>query len=106
MTWLKPYAVNVMITQKSHQNLANIFKISISQEVRNTYFKGAFCWLKILIHMFEMKQYGCFVGIKQMLQFGMVEMVLRIEISKLRASSDSCKDIFKRSLEVITRLCL
>ena len=40
---------NVMITQKSHQNLANIFKISISQEIRNTYFKGAFCWLKILI---------------------------------------------------------
>ena len=65
MTWLKSYAVNVMITQKSHQNLANIFKISIPQEVRNTYFKGAFCWLKILVIQFEMKQYGCFVGIKR-----------------------------------------
>ena len=41
-----------------------------------------------------------------MLQFGMVEAVLRTDMSKLGASSDSCEDIFKRSLEVVTRLCL
>ena len=38
--------------------------------------------------------------------FGMVEAVLRTNMSKLGASSDSCEDIFKRSLEVVTRLCL
>ena len=41
-----------------------------------------------------------------MLQFGMVEAVLRTDMSKLGASSDSCEDMFKRSLEVVTRLCL
>ena len=41
-----------------------------------------------------------------MLQFGMVEAVLRTDMSKLGASSDSCEDIVKRSLEVVMRLCL
>ena len=41
-----------------------------------------------------------------MLRFGMVEAVLRTNMSKLGASSDSCEDIVKRSLEVVMRLCL
>ena len=41
-----------------------------------------------------------------MLQFEMVEAVLRTNMSKLGVSSDSCEDIFKRSLKVVTRLCL
>ena len=37
--------------------------------------------------------------------FEMVEAVLRMGMSKLGASSDSYGDIFKRSLEVVTRMC-
>ena len=47
-----------------------------------------------------------FVGTKGMLQFGMKELVLRIEISKLGASSNSYEDICDGSFEVIARVCL
>ena len=37
--------------------------------------------------------------------FGMKELVLRIEIPKLGASSDSC-GIFEGSFEMVAKLCL
>ena len=46
--------------RKSHQNLVQVFKIGISQRNRNTYFKGAFCWLKILMILLEAKKIGRF----------------------------------------------
>ena len=67
-----------------------------SQRDRNTYFKGAICWLKILIILLEAKQVERFDRNETKAScFEVAEAVFRISISKFEASSGNYKNISK-----------
>ena len=73
-----------------------MFKIGISQRDRNTYFKGAICWLEILIILLEAKRIERFDRNETNWScFEVAEAVFRISISKLGASSGNYGNIFK-----------